>query len=99
MQTVVDRPDAPVAPAAGRARRTTRGTDHRVAWALAFVVVAGAVLRFWGLGANRLNYDDAFTTMAGRLPIGDLFAYLARARLTPAAGLPPARAAVARDHE
>ena len=76
MQTVVDRPDAPVAPAAGRARRTTRGTDHRVAWALAFVVVAGAVLRFWGLGANRLNYDDAFTTMAGRLPIGDLFAYL-----------------------
>jgi hypothetical protein len=82
MQTVVDRPDtrAPAPTGTGAARRFGRRIDPRIdpriAWALALVVVAGGVLRFWGLGANRLNYDDAFTTMAGRLPIGDLFGYL-----------------------
>jgi hypothetical protein len=40
------------------------------------LVIAGAVLRLWGLGANRLGYDEAFTAMAGRLPLGSLFAYL-----------------------
>jgi hypothetical protein len=34
------------------------------------------VLRLWGLGAHRLDYDEAFTAMAGRMPLGDLFAYL-----------------------
>ncbi len=55
-------PDAPV--------------GRRVVASLVFLVVAGAVWRFWGLGAHRLNFDDSFTTMAGRLPIGKLFGYL-----------------------
>jgi hypothetical protein len=39
-------------------------------------VVLGAALRLWGLGANRLGYDEAFTAMAGRLPVGSLFPFL-----------------------
>lgn len=38
--------------------------------------MAGAVARLWALGANQLNFDESFTAMAGRLPIGSLFAYL-----------------------
>jgi hypothetical protein len=40
------------------------------------LVVVGAGLRLWALGANRLNYDESFTAMAGRLPLGSLFTYL-----------------------
>jgi hypothetical protein len=40
------------------------------------LVALGAVVRFWGLGANRLGYDESFTAMAGRLPLGSLFSYL-----------------------
>ena len=43
---------------------------------LTSLVVMGAALRLWGLGANRLNYDESFTAMAGRLPLGSLFSYL-----------------------
>ena len=45
-------------------------------WVLASLVVVGALLRLWGLGAHRLGFDEAFTAMAGRLRLGDLFAYL-----------------------
>ena len=36
----------------------------------------GAVLRVFGLGASRLSYDESFTAMVGRLPLGSLFSYL-----------------------
>jgi hypothetical protein len=39
-------------------------------------VVVGAGFRFWGLGAHRLGFDDAFTTMASRLAPSRLFGYL-----------------------
>ncbi|HEY3723253.1 MAG TPA: hypothetical protein VGN59_07810 [Acidimicrobiia bacterium] len=39
-------------------------------------MAAAAGLRLWGLGASRLSYDESFTAMAGRLPLGSLFAYL-----------------------
>jgi hypothetical protein len=45
-------------------------------WILALIVLAGAVLRLWGLGAHRLDFDEAFTAMAGRLPLRGLFDYL-----------------------
>jgi hypothetical protein len=45
-------------------------------WLLAPAVLVGAALRLWGLGAGRLGFDEAFTAMAGRRPIGDLFAFL-----------------------
>jgi hypothetical protein len=45
------------------------------AW-LAVCVVAGSVLRLWGLGSSRLSYDESFTAMAGRLPVSTLFGYL-----------------------
>jgi len=65
------------APADGREPAgTTRAVDARVAVALALAIVAGAVFRFWGLGAQRFRFDDAFTTMAARLPLHDLFGYL-----------------------
>ena len=43
---------------------------------LAVVVLAGAGLRFWHLGASRLNFDESFTAMAGRLPLESLLRYL-----------------------
>jgi Dolichyl-phosphate-mannose-protein mannosyltransferase len=69
----------PVTPSGPVQTSTTddgRVTGRGVAAALALAVVAGAVLRLWGLGANRLGYDEAFTAMAGRMPVGDLLAYL-----------------------
>ena len=60
---------------------------------LVAVVLVGAVLRLWGLGANRLGYDEAFTAMAGRLPLGWLFAVPPDARLASPARLPAAPAA------
>jgi hypothetical protein len=47
-----------------------------VAGALVVAVVVGAGFRFWGLGAHRLAFDDAFTTMASRLAPSQLFDYL-----------------------
>jgi len=44
-------------------------------WLLALVLV-GAVVRLCELGANRLGYDEAFTAMAGRMPLGTMFDYL-----------------------
>jgi hypothetical protein len=44
---------------------------------LLLLVAAGAILRFWGLGTRRLNFDESFTAMAARRPLGDLFHYLA----------------------
>ena len=55
-------------------RVTTPGRSTGVA--LGALVVAGAVLRVWGVGANRLGYDEAFTAMAGRRPLSQLFDYL-----------------------
>jgi hypothetical protein len=68
---------SPAAAPAAPARRTGRPrVDPRIWGALAFAVGAGAVLRFWGLGAHRFGFDDAFTTMAARMPVGQLFGYL-----------------------
>ena len=57
-----------------RAIRTLARPSPRVisAVALAGLVAVGAGLRFWGVGANRLGYDEAFTAMAGRKSLGDM---------------------------
>ncbi len=44
-------------------------------WLIA-CVLTGATLRLWDLGSSRLNYDESFTAMAGRLPVGKLFDFL-----------------------
>ncbi|MEP6625547.1 MAG: hypothetical protein ABJC79_13965, partial [Acidimicrobiia bacterium] len=44
--------------------------------ALVMLVALGAGFRLWSLGAQKLNYDESFTAMAGRRPFGDLLAYL-----------------------
>jgi Predicted membrane protein len=41
-------------------------------------VAIGAAFRLAGLGSSRLSYDESFTAMAGRLPIGSLTPFLAR---------------------
>jgi hypothetical protein len=67
-----------VAPAA----RQTVGAEHpeprdRRLSALLFAIVAvGAAFRLWRLGASRLNYDESFTAMAGRMPLGAMFTHL-----------------------
>jgi hypothetical protein len=60
-----------VTPTYARARKP-RG----VPVALGAIVATGAVLRLWGLGSKPLNFDESFTAMVGRLPIGTVFTYL-----------------------
>ena len=56
---------------------SSRPDDHRgTAVALVLLVGLAGVVRFWALGAARLNYDESFTAMAGRLPVGSLFDFL-----------------------
>jgi uncharacterized membrane protein len=62
-------PERVGSPAASPRHRSTKGL-------LVGLVVLGAVFRLWGLGANRLDYDEAFTAMAGRLPLESLFPFL-----------------------
>src|SRR4051794_40684339 len=50
--------------------------SRATAGALVGVVVAGAVLPLWGLGANGRVYDGASPAMGGRLPLGSLFGSL-----------------------
>lgn len=52
---------------------TTRAHPQR--W-LSAIVAVGAVVRLWGLGTSRLGYDESFTAMAGRMPLGAMFDYL-----------------------
>jgi Dolichyl-phosphate-mannose-protein mannosyltransferase len=68
------RPDPPRAAPEPVARTGRAG--RLVSGVLVALVVLGAVLRLWRLGANQLGYDEAFTAMAGRLPLGSLFGFL-----------------------
>ena len=43
---------------------------------LGALVVLGAGLRLEGLGSTPLNFDESFTSMAGRLPIAAMFGFL-----------------------
>src|SRR3954447_12580363 len=63
--------------------RPERGLPHpataasrATAGALAGAVAVGALLRLWGLGANRLGDDEEVTAMAGRVALGSLCASL-----------------------
>lgn len=64
------------APLEPRPREHRVWARRRVPAALIGFVALGTVLRIWGLGAHRLGYDESFTAMADRLPLGDLFAHL-----------------------
>ena len=43
---------------------------------LGALVALGAALRLWNLGATPLNFDESFTGMVGRLPLGEIFGFL-----------------------
>jgi hypothetical protein len=45
-------------------------------WVLPTLVVLGIALRVWRVQSNGLDYDETFTAMAARLPLGDLLSYL-----------------------
>lgn len=60
------------APPVRLAQHEQRSTAIR----LVLLVAVGGVLRIWGLGASRLNYDESFTAIAGRLPLGSLLNFL-----------------------
>ncbi len=57
---------------------------------------SGSRCACWRLGFNGLSYDESFTAMAARLPVGRLLRVPAHRRHAPAARLPAARAARAR---
>ena len=71
IQSPTSHPDAR-RPPDDRAPRDRQST----AISLVVLVVLGGILRFWALGASRFNYDESFTAMAGRLPLGHLFEFL-----------------------
>jgi hypothetical protein len=63
----------------GHTALPTRRTDARaraVPLALGALVAFGAVLRVWRLGSPPLNFDESFTAMVGRLPLGAGFSFL-----------------------
>ncbi len=43
---------------------------------LVAIVAVAAGLRLWSLGSARLGFDEAFTAMAGRMPLSRLFEHL-----------------------
>jgi uncharacterized membrane protein len=43
---------------------------------LAAALAVGVVLRFWNLGHANLDFDETFSAMAARLPVGKLFHFL-----------------------
>jgi uncharacterized membrane protein len=51
----------------------------RADWALLVVVVVGAAWRLWHLGAQLYTFDEAFTAVAARQPLGDLLHFLRHA--------------------
>src|SRR4051812_31912521 len=59
-------------------RRAVRslGRVDAITIGLVGAVALGAGLRLWALGRSKLNYDESFTAMAGRLPVGRLFTFL-----------------------
>ena len=66
------RPDAAIA-----ASGAVTGTRARSSgWLLLGLVVAGVVLRVWRLDGNGMTFDESFTAMAARLPVGDLLTFL-----------------------
>jgi len=71
VSSVLDQPPGVVAPS-----RTATAARSRTTWALAVVVVVGVALRAWRLGFNGLTFDESFTAMAARLPLGHLFDHL-----------------------
>ena len=52
------------------------GGAQRVHVALGLIVILGAVLRLWHLGTSSLGFDESFTGMVGRLPLGSIFGFL-----------------------
>jgi uncharacterized membrane protein len=47
-----------------------------VQFALGAIVMVGAIVRVWGLGAASLNFDESYSALAGRLPLGSMFGFL-----------------------
>lgn len=87
MTTTLDRTAhlAPTSPGRARPGPTTALPDtppapgrSRVGPWLVAIVAIGAGLRLWGLGASRFGYDEAFTAIAGRLPLGGLTDFITR---------------------
>ncbi|HEY7135657.1 MAG TPA: hypothetical protein VIB48_11365 [Acidimicrobiia bacterium] len=49
---------------------------QRTGLVLGVLVVIGAGFRLWALGVHRLNFDESFTAMAGRMSFSRMMAYL-----------------------
>lgn len=62
----------PEADASCHPARLDAPPPSRTVAVLVAIVAAGIVLRCWRLGFNGLTYDESFTAMAARLPVGRL---------------------------
>ena len=46
------------------------------AWCFVGLVVVGAVLRFWGLGAATLSADESYSAVAAHQPVGRIWGFI-----------------------
>jgi hypothetical protein len=65
-------------PEASRRSRSPSPSRHgsRSSWALVGLVAVGAAARLWWAAANGSSFDESFTGMAARRPLGDLLRFL-----------------------
>ena len=68
--------DRPAVDARGRTAVAAPVDAPAPAWVLPAIVVLGIALRGWRILSNGLTFDESFTALAGRLPVGDLLSYL-----------------------
>ena len=59
------------------------GKPEVPAWVLPAVVAVGVALRLWRSTTNGLTFDESYTAMVGRRPLGDLLDYLRHTDLHP----------------
>ncbi len=52
-------------------------------WVLPALVMLGIVLRVWRTTTHGLTFDESYTAMVGRRPLGDLLSYLRNTDLHP----------------
>jgi len=60
-------------------RRVADRREHPPSSLFVAAVVVGAGLRVWRAAHNGASFDESFTAIAGRRPLGDLFGFLGRA--------------------
>jgi len=57
-------------------RRTWPSSDSLPSWPFVVCVVAGTILRFWGLGGGALGVDETFSAVSSHKSYGQIWGYI-----------------------